>query len=492
MENREPIPVEPIQVDKPERKGKEPDDFTLAQFTSANFGDGRLVKMDVDYAPQVDEALPKASNIAKTSPLGAIESLSLLEKQTRLGADMRSNSRILRHMVKIAFEAKDWKLLNDTIVAMSKKRSLIKFAIKNMVQDCCEFVDQVPTEEDRNKLVDVLRTVTAGKIYVEVERARLTKRVVKKLEAEGKIEEAWNNMIELQVETFGSMEMPEKVRFLLDQIRLSIQRNDFVRGNIISNKISVKFFDSKADDVQDLKLEFYTYKIAIGLNEGNYLDVCKHYRSVFDTPKVQKDDDKVKEILKNVVLYVLLSPHGNEQWDQVHRIHAIRQLELVPEYNNLLELFINEEIIAWKDSILKTYETLLRKGTATSPAPQVFSVTDEGEKRWKTFKERVGEHNMRMIAKYYTQITFDRMAEILEFPVEEMESFLCNLIVTGVIPDAKIHRPSRIVNLRARKANVETLDQWGSNVRKLTDILNKVSHLILKEEMVHKHLEAGK
>lgn len=30
-----------------------------------SFGDGRLVKMEVDYAPQVDEALPKADQIAK-------------------------------------------------------------------------------------------------------------------------------------------------------------------------------------------------------------------------------------------------------------------------------------------------------------------------------------------------------------------------------------------------------------------------------------------
>lgn len=56
-----------------------------------------------------------------------------------------------------------------------------------------------------------------------------------------------------------------------------------------------------------------------------------------------------------------------------------------------------------------------------------------------------------------------------------MESFLCNLIVTGAIPDAKIHRPAKIVNLRARKANIEQLDQWASSVRKLTDILNKVT-----------------
>lgn len=96
---------------------------------------------------------------------------------------------------------------------------------------------------------------------------------------------------------------------------------------------------------------------------------------------------------------------------------------------------------------------------------------------------------MRMIAKYYTQITFERLAELLDFPVDEMESFVCNLIVTGQITGAKLHRPSRIVNLRLKKANVEQLDVWASNVHKLTDTLNKVSHLILKEQMVHKNLD---
>lgn len=56
-----------------------------------------------------------------------------------------------------------------------------------------------------------------------------------------------------------------------------------------------------------------------------------------------------------------------------------------------------------------------------------------------------------------------------------METFLCNMIVTGAIPDAKVHRPSRVVNLRARKAPIEELDQWASNVHKLTDTLNKVT-----------------
>lgn len=84
-----------------------------------------------------------------------------------------------------------------------------------------------------------------------------------------------------------------------------------------------------------------------------------------------------------------------------------------------------------------------------------------------------------------------------------MEKFTCNLIVTGIIPKVNINRTLRVINLKARKETIDTLDEWGSNVKKLTDILNqviffllkaivlfiKVSHLILKEEMVHKHLE---
>jgi 26S proteasome regulatory subunit N5 len=48
--------------------------------------------------------------------------------------------------------------------------------------------------------------------------------------------------------------------------------------------------------VQQLKIRFYTFKIAIGLNDKDYLDVCRHYRSLFDTPDVQADEAKVKEV----------------------------------------------------------------------------------------------------------------------------------------------------------------------------------------------------
>uniref|UniRef100_A0A1I7Z2V4 PCI domain-containing protein n=1 Tax=Steinernema glaseri TaxID=37863 RepID=A0A1I7Z2V4_9BILA len=482
MDPHEPMLVDPVPADQPQSS----DD--LAHLATQH-GDGRLVKMDVDYTKQVDEALPKADTLLQSGNLsGALDSLAYLEKQSRLGSDMKSNARILEHMVKMCFEAKNWQLLNDTILVLSKKRSLIKFAIARMVRVCVEMVDKMPTEDERNKLIETLRTVTAGKIYVEVDRARLTQRLVKKLESEGKLNEACDMLLELQVETYGSMQMQEKIAVLLDQMRLSVARKDFVRASIISKKISTRFFDGekKEDDtVQDLKLKYYDYMVQIGLHEEAYLDVCRYYRAMFETPKIQKDSAKSACMLKHAVLFVLLSTHDNEQWQLLHLIHQERKLEEVEQYKNLLELFIGEEIISWRETIVKNYEVTLR----TSDDVKVFAPTTEGDKRYKAFQARVGEHNIRMVSKYYTQISFDRMAELLDYDVNEMETFLCNLIVTGVIPEAKIDRKERIIHMRARKANVEQLDQWGHSVHKLTDILNKVSHLILKEEMVHRHLE---
>lgn len=78
--------------------------------------------------------------------------------------------------------------------------------------------------------------------------------------------------------------------------------------------------------------------------------------------------------MKCIVLYILLSSHDNEQWDLVHRINATRELELIPEYKELLELFINQEIITWKETLLKKYEIILRQGTQDSPVTDVFLI----------------------------------------------------------------------------------------------------------------------
>ncbi len=79
--------------------------------------------------------------------------------------------------------------------------------------------------------------MTAGKIYVEVERARLTKRLAEMLEKDDDVQKAAKTMQELAVETYGSMERKEKVDFILEQMRLCLATEDYIRTQIISKKV---------------------------------------------------------------------------------------------------------------------------------------------------------------------------------------------------------------------------------------------------------------
>ena len=83
---------------------------------------------------------------------------------------------------------------------------------------------------------------------MEVERARLTRRLAQIEEEQGNISKAAKILQDQQVETFGSMEKREKVEFILEQMRLCLANHDYVRTQIISKKISVRFFDT--DGVQ--------------------------------------------------------------------------------------------------------------------------------------------------------------------------------------------------------------------------------------------------
>lgn len=114
-----------------------------------------------------------------------------------------------------------------------------------MVQECYTYVDKTPDKETKIKLIETLRTITEGKIYVEVERARLTHILAKIREEENNVAEAAKIIQELQVETYGSMDKREKVELILEQMRLCLAIKDYVRTQIISKKINTKFFEEE-------------------------------------------------------------------------------------------------------------------------------------------------------------------------------------------------------------------------------------------------------
>ncbi len=66
--------------------------------------------------------------------------------------------------MKYCYAAKQWELLNEQIVTLSKRRSQLKQAITKMVQEAYELVEKTPDLDTKLKLIETLRTVTTGKV----------------------------------------------------------------------------------------------------------------------------------------------------------------------------------------------------------------------------------------------------------------------------------------------------------------------------------------
>ncbi|KAJ9078959.1 proteasome regulatory particle subunit, variant 2 [Entomophthora muscae] len=442
---------------------------------------GKFEKMEKDFSSEVDALLAQIEQSIKAGQITeALEALLSMEKQTRSAADLASTTRILVHAVIVCYTAKDWKRLNETVVLLSKKHGQLKQAVTKMVQQAMEYLDCTPDQETMLALLDTLRTVTEGKIYLEVERAHLTRRLSKVKEDEGKISEAADILQELQVETFGSMEKREKTEFILEQMRLCLLNKDYIRTLIISRKINPSFF--KIPENEDLKLRFYNLMVDHALHENEYLNICKYYREIYSTKAVESDETDRKTVLEKILIFIILAPYDHEQSDLLHRIMEDKHLSSCELYHQLAKTFTQHEIMRWP--MIETHYGPQLVNT------DIFKTgTQDGLKRWEALHSRVIEHNIRVIAKYYTRITISRLTELLDLSSESTEEFLSNLVVSKTV-FARIDRPSGVVSFVPPRDSPTVLTEWTHDVNKLLGLIEQTTHLIAKEEMVHKIAQA--
>ncbi|KJK82740.1 26S proteasome non-ATPase regulatory subunit 12 [Metarhizium anisopliae BRIP 53293] len=468
------------------------------------------LKPEKDFTKEVDQQLPEAETLAKTNLQGAIEKLTALEKQTRQASDLASTSRVLIAIVTLCKNAGDWSLMNEQTLVLSKKHSQLKQAITKMVQTVVGFLDETPDLKTKLSVIETLRTVTEGKIFVEVERARVTKILSDIKKEQGDLKAATEILCELQVETFGSMDRREKTEFILAQVALCIESEDWTQAGILGRKISTRYLARKAkktaeqlekeqkerekkrargeevpeekeDDTTDLKLRYYEQQIALAKHDDKYLDVCKHYRQVLDTEAVEEDPAKLHPVLQRIIYFVILSPYDNEQHDLLHRIFKDTRNSQVPLDAELLRLFTVHELMRWPEIAKKFGPHLC--STDVFDAQPGQSSDAKAHQRWEDLRKRVIEHNVRVVAKYYTRIRMNRLTELLDLAEDETEKYISELVTSKTVY-AKIDRPARIVSFAKPRGADDILNEWSHNMKSLLGLLERIDHLITKEEMM--------
>lgn len=79
-------------------------------------------------------------------------------------------------------------------------------------------------------------------------------------------------------------------------------------------------------------MKFYELMIKLDQHDSNYFAVCKHYKQIYDTPQIKENSLLMKEALKNIVIYLLLSSYENEQQNLLHIISDDKNLLQLPKY----------------------------------------------------------------------------------------------------------------------------------------------------------------
>lgn len=360
------------------------------------------------------------------------------------------------------------------VTVLIKRRGQLKRSICAVVRLAMQLL-QYLNPADKTHFIESLKTATEGKIFVEVERARLILLSALMKEKAGDVEQAALILQDVQVETFGAMERQEKTKYILKQMLLLLRRSDYIRCQIVGKKLSPKLLE--ASDMQPLKIKFYELMTLYYLHEDALLDVAKCFGHIYNTPMIQDNFTQMKECLECFVLFMALAPHDAEAKELISKTlkQESKKLQQLPIFECLLKDLVGMELLSWP----LPYDAELH-----SHAVFGEEKFQGGSQRWTLLRKRVIQHNLRVLSEHYSVIELQRVASLLGITEEEAETELSELASADAV-DAKIDRPERNVAFGKPKTDLLVLDEWSSSLSKLLDKVDLCCHMIQKERMVH-------
>jgi len=440
---------------------------------------GGQLEERIDLSLETTTKIEQARNLASSGSLSsALTLLFALEKRCRVGNDAPSLVRVCETCLQLCSDIGDEEALITTLKSLATKRSQKSKAVSALVNKASPWVVEedgftpisVTNEKEkktRDRLIATLRDLTDGKIFLEADRARLTRALAIIKEEAGLVSEASDILQEVHVETYGSIAKREKIEFILEQMRLTLLKKDFIRAAIVSHKISQKVINE--ENMQEEKIKYYSLLSQYHLHEHDAFQLAKDYHQIYSTNIIQQDEIKWKEAFEATILFLILSPYSNEQQDMMNRLSKDPKLELMDACRETLELLLKKEIISYPIRQQSYFESL--------------PIFNSDKEHWQTFfQTRIIQHNIRVAALYYRRIHGKRLAQLLNLEPVVLEEQISNMVSDGSVY-AKIDRPKDIIRFAATKTAEETLTDWAGDIKTLLNLVEKTTHLIHKENM---------
>ena len=275
---------------------------------------------------------------------------------------------------------------------------------------------------------------------------------------------------EVHVETYGSLSKKEKVEFILEQMRLTLGKQDFVRAAIVAGKINRKTLSE--ENMEEYKVNFFSLMTIYHRHSKDAFELAKDYHSIYLTPHILQDEAKWMAALQSTVVFLALSPYGNEQQDMLNRISLDAKLEELPAYQAAVKLLLKKEIINYPMPGQQELESI-----------EAFQEGGMAEHWHEIFHRRLIQHNIRVVATYYKRIHGTRLAQLLQLTPDRLEAEISSMVSEGSVY-AKIDRPNDIVRFSQPQTPESLLSDWSSDITKLLNLVETTTHLIHKEQMM--------
>ena len=414
------------------------------------------------------------------------------EKVTRLENEFEKNRNICKNILSILHNRNDFPNFLRLFEYLTQRRNQSRESIIAMVKNCLN--DILPSLKNNKDCSDLLQTiikVTEGKIFVEYEYSQAIRKMAEIHLMNNEINEAAKLIQDVQIEAFGSLENKYKVDYILFQMQVLLEKKDYIRTLIVSNKIKRNHLDD--DGFELLKIRFFQLMIEYYFCSEKYIDVSKSYKILYDFVKAindklvdieknskevkaelmenyikVKNENNLKKLFENYVLFLSICPPEMETKNMFNELFIKYKKELDLDGNILyiVEKRLSDDIILIDNVLFNKFKE--------------YEIFKKNPNLIKLFKKYWIQHDLSIFEKFFGQIHIERISEMTLVSIDEIENELADMVVNNYI-FAKINRIEKIVNFRKKTDYHDELDNYNYDMNNLLKKIEETCHLINKE-----------
>ena len=418
------------------------------------------------------------------------------EKVSRLENEFEANRNLTKKILETLHNRNDFPNFLKLFEYLTQRRNQSRESIISMVKYCInDILPNLKDEKDSSELLNTIIRVTEGKIFVEYEYSQAIRKMTEIYLKNNNIEEAAKLIQDVQIEAFGSLESDYKIDYILFQMQVLIEKGDYIRTLIVSNKIKRNHLDDEG--IELLKIRFFRLMILYHIHEKKYLEASKCYKTLYDfvksindklaeaekehkeiKPKIlenykqAKNENDLVKLFENYVLYLSICPPELETKNMLNELLIKYKKELDVNENILyvVEKRLSDDIILINDILFNRFKD--------------FDIFKNNGDLLKLFRKYWIQHDLSLFEKFIGKIHIERISQMTFVPDDEIESELADMVVNNYI-FARINRIEKIVNFRKKTDHHDVLDNFNYDMDNMLKKIEETCHLINKEYLKH-------